>query len=50
MMFDWLKMDPRLLTQWNYHIQRVDGQSILHLDRSWPDPNGVWGTLHAIPR
>jgi FkbM family methyltransferase len=39
-----------LLAQWNYHIQRVDGQSILHLDRSWPDPNGVWGTLHAIPR
>jgi len=40
----------RLLTQWNYHLQRVDGQPILHLDRPWPDPDGVWGTLHAIPR
>jgi FkbM family methyltransferase len=39
----------RLLTSWNYHILRVDGSSIKHLDRSWPDPDGVWGTLHAIP-
>ena len=37
------------LSDWGYVIQRVDGPEILHLDRPWPDPNGVWGTLHAIP-
>lgn len=40
----------RLLSAWNYRIQRVDGSSIKHLDRPWPDPEGVWGTLHAIPQ
>lgn len=40
----------RLLQSWNYRIERVDGSSIQHLDRPWPDPEGVWGTLHAIPR
>ncbi len=40
----------RLLTGWNYKIERVDGSAIRHLDRSWPDPDGVWGTIHAIPQ
>ena len=40
----------RLLTGWKYKIERVDGSPIKHLDRSWPDPEGVWGTLHAIPQ
>lgn len=39
----------RLLQKWNYKIKRVDGSTIKHLDRPWPDPEGVWGTLHAIP-
>jgi hypothetical protein len=37
------------LSDWGYVIKRVEGPEILHLDRPWPDPNGVWGTLHAIP-
>jgi FkbM family methyltransferase len=40
----------RLLIGWNYRIQRVDGSPITHLDSPWPDPEGVWGTLHAIPQ
>lgn len=40
----------RVLTAWDYELRRVDGSKILYLDRSWPDPHGVWGTLHALPR
>ena len=39
----------RLLTSWNYKLTRLEGPPILHLDRSWPDQNGVWGTIHAAP-
>lgn len=39
----------RLLSGWGYQIRRIDGSPISHLDRSWPDPEGVWGTLHATP-
>lgn len=39
-----------LLRQWNYKMERVDGSAIKHLDRTWPDPDGVWGTLHGIPQ
>lgn len=39
----------RLLTSWNYKLTRLEGPPILHLDRSWPDQNGVWGTIHAVP-
>ncbi|MES2597876.1 MAG: FkbM family methyltransferase [Verrucomicrobiota bacterium] len=43
-------LDVALLLQgWNYKIERVDGSAIKHLDRPWPDPEGVWGTLHASP-
>jgi FkbM family methyltransferase len=38
-----------LLTSWNYKISRLEGPPILHLDRSWPDENGVWGTILAEP-
>ena len=39
----------RLLTSWNYTLTRLEGPPILYLDRSWPDQNGVWGTIHAVP-
>lgn len=38
-----------LLTAWNYKLARLEGPPILHLNRSWPDQNGVWGTIHAEP-
>jgi hypothetical protein len=40
----------RLLQKWNYAIKRVDGSPINYLDRPWPEPEGVWGTLHATPQ
>ncbi len=40
----------RVLTEWGYRLKRVEGPELLHLDRPWPEPNGVWGTLHAIPQ
>lgn len=40
----------RLLTEWGYLIKRLEGPEIIHLDRAWPDPNGVWGTIHATPK
>jgi len=40
----------RLLQKWNYAIKRVDGSPIKYLDRPWPEPEGVWGTLHATPQ
>lgn len=39
----------RLLTSWNYTLTRLEGPPIMHLDRSWPDQHGVWGTIHAAP-
>lgn len=39
----------RMLTQWRYKLSRVEGPELLYLDRPWPEPNGVWGTLHAVP-
>lgn len=39
----------RQLLEWGYKIERVGGPPIRHLDRAWPDPEGVWGTLHGIP-
>lgn len=38
-----------MLNNWGYKISRLEGPEILYLDRSWPDPNGVWGTIHAEP-
>jgi FkbM family methyltransferase len=38
-----------LLTRHGYRIAGVDGRVIRHLDRSWPDPDGVWGTILALP-
>lgn len=37
----------RLLTDWGYSLRRVSGPPIRRLDRSWPDPEGVWGTIVA---
>ncbi len=39
----------RLLTQWGYQLRRVEGPELLRLDRPWPEPNGIWGTIHACP-
>lgn len=38
-----------LLTKWGYTLSRLEGPPILHLDRSWPDQDGVWGTIRASP-
>lgn len=38
-----------LLSLWNYRISRVEGPEITRVDRSWPDPAGVWGTILAVP-
>lgn len=38
-----------LLTRHGYRLAGVDGRVIQHLDRSWPDPDGVWGTVLALP-
>ena len=40
----------RTLTNWGYKLNRVEGPELLYLDRPWPAPNGVWGTLHAVPQ
>ena len=40
----------RTLTSWGYKLSRVEGPELLHLDLPWPAPNGVWGTLHAVPQ
>ena len=39
----------KTLTDWGYKLARVEGPELLHLDKSWPEPHGVWGTLHAQP-
>jgi FkbM family methyltransferase len=38
-----------LLIRHGYRLTGVDGRVIRNLDRSWPDPDGVWGTLLALP-
>jgi FkbM family methyltransferase len=39
----------RLLSDWHYRITRLSGAPILHIDRGWPDPEGIWGTILASP-
>jgi FkbM family methyltransferase len=36
-----------MLTRWDYTLSRVDGPTLLYVDRSWPEVHGVWGTVHA---
>ena len=38
-----------LLIRHGYRLTGVDGRVIRNLDCSWPDPDGVWGTLLALP-
>jgi FkbM family methyltransferase len=33
----------------HYKIRRLDGSVVKHVDRGWPDRDGVWGTIHAEP-
>lgn len=40
----------RLLSDWNYSLTRLSGPPIVHIDRAWPDPEGVWGTILATPK
>jgi FkbM family methyltransferase len=40
----------KLLTEWGYQLSRLEGPPILYPDRPWPDQNGVWGTIRAVPR
>jgi len=40
----------RTLADWDYKLKRVEGPELLYLDRPWPNPNGVWGTIHAVPQ
>ena len=42
----------RWLAERHYEIQRINKKlpRIKRIDRSWPDPEGVWGTLLAMPR
>jgi len=39
----------RILNQARYALERIAGPPIRQLDRGWPDPNGVWGTILAKP-
>ncbi len=43
-------MVAKLLTDWGYKLSRLEGPEIIHLDRSWPEKHGVWGTIHADPQ
>ena len=40
----------RMLDQAGYSIERIAGPPIRRLDRGWPEPDGVWGTILARPR
>jgi FkbM family methyltransferase len=40
----------RILTDHDYVLQRLEGPPIKRVDSGWPDPEGVWGSLLAIPR
>ncbi len=38
------------LTTRGYTLERLKPPPILYVDRSWPAPNGVWGTIIARPK
>jgi FkbM family methyltransferase len=38
------------LSSWGYRLSRLSGPPILQLDKSWPEPDGVWGTILASPK
>jgi FkbM family methyltransferase len=38
-----------LLSEWGYNLTRLSGPPILHPERGWPDPEGVWGTILGSP-
>lgn len=41
----------RILTDAGYSLTRCGGgPPIVRIDRSWPDPEGVWGTVICTPR
>lgn len=33
----------------DYKVSRLDGTSIVRLDAAWPAPDGIWGTVIAVP-
>jgi FkbM family methyltransferase len=33
-----------------YEIARLSGPAIRRLDRGWPEPDGIWGTILATPK
>jgi FkbM family methyltransferase len=37
------------LTSRNYRLERIVGPPIRNLEHSWPDPQGVWGSILARP-
>jgi len=39
----------QLLTSAGYKLSRLARPPILHTDRGWPDPTGVWGSILASP-
>lgn len=39
----------RWLTNRGYRLERLSGPPILRTDVGWPDPNGVWGSILALP-
>jgi FkbM family methyltransferase len=40
----------QILTAHGYVLQRLEGPPIRRADTGWPDPEGVWGSLLAMPR
>ena len=39
-----------ILTAHDYLLKRLEGPPIRRTDTGWPDPEGVWGSLLAMPR
>lgn len=40
----------KILTAHEYNLSRLGGPPITRLDLSWPNKEGVWGTIFASPR
>ena len=39
-----------ILTAHDYVLERLEGPPITRADTGWPDPEGGWGSLLAMPR
>ena len=40
----------QIMIEHKYQLFRLNGEQILRPDRSWPDPEGVYGTIVCIPK